>query len=416
MFGNNVMRSIRFVFLAFSSVLVAAGQAVRKVPASAPVPSGPIAVIDTSGGRLQCRLFARQAPELVANFKGLATGEKDWIDAAGGTPGVPAHNRPFYDGTALFGVSDGISGGDRIGQGRGAAGPELTDGKGAAIPLDRAGLLGMRITRTGVNRSMFVILDHGDLEYAGRLAVFGLCDASSVERVAAMSHTLLAAGNRPAKPLAIYHIAIVNEGEPLPPVAAEVPADAVVPHILPETGTPLIPAPIPTGPTANIETSLGTLTCRLFKETPIATANFIGLANGTKAFRNPATKQMVTGKRFYDGLHFNRVIPDFMIEQGDLPSDSSGDSEIGFQFKNEIVPELTFDRPGRLAYANSGPGTNSSEFFVTDQMAHNLDGNYTIFGQCDDASLPVVSAIARVPRTAKNRPLTPVVVKRVILP
>ncbi len=388
--------------------LVVAGSGAAQVRKSAVMPTGPVTVMDTTGGRLECRLFAKEAPALVAQFTGLANGTKSWVDAGG----AAVEGRPFYDGTALFGVSDGISGGDRVGQGRGAAGPALAGVKGAAVPLDRAGLLGMRVGKDGVSSSLFVILEHGDVEYDGRIAVFGMCDAASVARVQAMSHALLSAGNRPVTPVALNHVAVVAAGEALPPVAPAVAAETVVPRIVPDEGLHL-PSPVPTGPVAVIETSLGALRCRLFKETPLATANFVGLANGTKAWKNPSTKQPMQGRRFYDGLHFNRVIPDFMVEQGDLPGDGTGDGEIGFQFANEIVPELKFDRPGRLAYANSGPGTNSSEWFVTDQAAPNLDGNYTIFGQCDADSVAVVSAIARVPRNAKNQPLRPVVVKRV---
>jgi peptidyl-prolyl cis-trans isomerase A (cyclophilin A) len=106
------------------------------------------------------------------------------------------------------------------------------------------------------------------------------------------------------------------------------------------------------------------------------------------------------------------VIPDFMVEQGDLPADADA---VGATFGIESVPGLLFDRPGRLAYANSGPGTNRSEWFVTEVPQHLLDGEFTIFGQCDDASVKVVAAIARVPRDARNKPLKPVTVKSVAI-
>jgi len=162
-----------------------------------------------------------------------------------------------------------------------------------------------------------------------------------------------------------------------------------------------------------IETSMGTMSCKLFsKEAPVGVANFVGLATGTKAYKNPVTHVEVKGKKYYDGLSFGRVLPDFMIQNADLPG-GRGDGDIGFKFDNEIVPGLTFDRPGRLAYANAGPGTNQSEFFITEHAVHRLDGNYTIFGQCDDATVKMVEAIARVPRDAHNKPLTPVVIKKV---
>jgi peptidyl-prolyl cis-trans isomerase A (cyclophilin A) len=101
-----------------------------------------------------------------------------------------------------------------------------------------------------------------------------------------------------------------------------------------------------------------------------------------------------------------------MIQNADSPGDPNGGGS-GSQFANEIVPGLSFDRPGRLAYANAGPNTNSSEFFVTEHPIRRLDGNFTIFGQCDDASVQVVEAIARVPRDDKNRPLQRVTIKHV---
>jgi cyclophilin family peptidyl-prolyl cis-trans isomerase len=157
------------------------------------------------------------------------------------------------------------------------------------------------------------------------------------------------------------------------------------------------------------------MTCRLFeKEAPIAVSNFIGLATGTKPFKNPATRAEVRGKHFYDGLTFSRVIPDFMIQNGDSPGDPSGGGA-GYKFSNEIVPGISFDRPGRLAYANAGPDTNSSEFFITEHPIHRLDGNFTIFGQCDEASVPVIGAIARVPRDDRNRPLQPVIIKGITI-
>jgi cyclophilin family peptidyl-prolyl cis-trans isomerase len=147
----------------------------------------------------------------------------------------------------------------------------------------------------------------------------------------------------------------------------------------------------------------------------LAWRTFIGLATGTKPYKNPTTHAEVRGKHFYDGLSFRRVLPDFMVQNADMPGDPGGDGDIGFKFDNEIVPGLTFDRPGRLAYANAGPGTNASEFFITEHPVHRLDGNFTIFGQCDDATVKIVEAIARVPRDAHNKPLTPVVIRHVVV-
>ena len=161
------------------------------------------------------------------------------------------------------------------------------------------------------------------------------------------------------------------------------------------------------GPTAIIQTSAGNLTCKLFpKQAPIGVANFIGLANGTKDWTSPVSHAKKHGVPLYDGTIFHRVIPEFMIQGGDPAGNGSGDP--GYAFKNETSPDLKFDRPGRLAYANAGPGTNGSQFFITEVAYPSLNGGYTIFGQCDDASVELVKQIARMGRDSNDRPNRPV--------
>jgi len=172
--------------------------------------------------------------------------------------------------------------------------------------------------------------------------------------------------------------------------------------------------PQPTGPTAVLDTTMGRITCQLFaRQAPVAVANFVGLAEGTKDWIDPATKQKMHGKRFYDGTTFHRVIPDFMIQGGDRLGTGMGDP--GYMFNDEFDPALNFDVAGRLAMANSGPNTNGSQFFITEEPADYLDQKYTIFGQCDDASVWVVRAIARVNRDASDKPIEPVVLKKVTI-
>src|SRR5215471_10363379 len=166
-------------------------------------------------------------------------------------------------------------------------------------------------------------------------------------------------------------------------------------------------------PTAIIDTTAGKLRCTLFpKQAPIGVTNFIGLARGTKDWTDPQGKK-VHGKPLYDGTIFHRVIPEFMI-QGGSPS-GQGDGSPGFEFQNETSPDLTFNQPGRLAYANSGPDTNGSQFFITEVPYPSLDGNYTIFGQCDDASVELVKKIARMPRNANDRPDNPVKITKITI-
>ena len=171
---------------------------------------------------------------------------------------------------------------------------------------------------------------------------------------------------------------------------------------------------VPNGPFVVMDTSMGRITCQFYqKQAPKAVANFIGLAEGTKDWTDPRTRQVQHQKRYYDGTIFHRVIPEFMIQGGDPTGTGMGSP--GYTFKDEFDPNLNFDRPGRLAMANSGPNTNGSQFFITEKAYDSLNQTYTLFGQCDDASVQVVKAIARVPRNASDKPLTPVVLEKVTI-
>jgi peptidyl-prolyl cis-trans isomerase A (cyclophilin A) len=166
--------------------------------------------------------------------------------------------------------------------------------------------------------------------------------------------------------------------------------------------------------TAIIDTSAGKITCKLFPDkAPIGVANFVGLAKGTKEWTNPTTGRKMTGTPLYNGTIFHRVIPEFMIQGGDPLG--SGEGDPGYKFKNETSPDLTFDRPGRLAYANAGPDTNGSQFFVTEVPYPSLDGHYTIFGQCDDESVELVKKIARMPRGPNDKPDNPVKINKITI-
>jgi peptidyl-prolyl cis-trans isomerase A (cyclophilin A) len=160
-------------------------------------------------------------------------------------------------------------------------------------------------------------------------------------------------------------------------------------------------------PKAIIETTAGKMTCTLFPDkAPIGVANFIGLATGTKDWTSP-TGAKKHGVPLYDGTIFHRVIPEFMIQGGDPKGDGTGDP--GYKFKNEVSSDLTFDRPGRLAYANAGPDTNGSQFFITETPQPHLNGGYTIFGQCDEATVALVKQISRMATDPRNdRPFRPV--------
>jgi peptidyl-prolyl cis-trans isomerase A (cyclophilin A) len=202
---------------------------------------------------------------------------------------------------------------------------------------------------------------------------------------------------------------------------------AVAPALLSVAQTPTAPLPdapsttaeatpgvMPTGPAVIFDTSMGRLTCRLFtREAPRTTANFIGLATGTKTWTDPKTNQPVTGRPLYNGTTFHRVIPGFMIQGGDPLGTGAGGP--GYAFDDEIAPTLQFDVPGRLAMANAGPNTNGSQFFITEMAHPELNGTYSIFGQCDPHTVLMVQSIARVPRDGDDKPLTPVTINKVTI-
>ena len=378
--------------------------------AGGPQPTGLTAVFDTTMGRISCRLFAKQAPKTVANFIALAEGKKDWHDHLNLTV---VHNTPFYDGTAIAGIADGIRGGDRYGGGEGAANDPIEEEKIPGVSFDRPGRLAMATRLGEVSSSFYLITLHADDEFdkGHRGAIFGQCDDAGVAVAAQISHAMMIVGNRTDKAVAINKLTIVQPGQPMPPVAPDVDPKKIVPQPVPPALATL-PSPDPTGPTAVIDTTMGALTCKLFTEqAPIAATTFMELAEGKRPWTNPTTHASTT-KPFYNGLHFNRVIPDFMVQQQDYPG---GAEDAGFAYSIEPVPGLTFDRPGRLAMANDGPDKNDSSFFVTDAPAHTLDNKFTIFGQCDDAAVSLVHEMARVPRNGHNRPITPVTIKSITI-
>jgi peptidyl-prolyl cis-trans isomerase A (cyclophilin A) len=139
---------------------------------------------------------------------------------------------------------------------------------------------------------------------------------------------------------------------------------------------------------AQINTTKGTIVLELdFKKTPITVANFISLAEG----KNTQVKEALKGKPYYDGLKFHRVISNFMI-QGGCP-DGNGSGDPGYKFVDEFT-DLTHDGAGILSMANSGPGTNGSQFFITHNETPWLDGKHTVFGRVISGQ-DVVNAIAQ---------------------
>jgi peptidyl-prolyl cis-trans isomerase A (cyclophilin A) len=145
------------------------------------------------------------------------------------------------------------------------------------------------------------------------------------------------------------------------------------------------------------------------KEAPQTVANFIGLAEGTKEFADPKTSQK-TKRRFYDGLTFHRVLPDFMI-QGGCPL-GTGTGGPGYKFADEFHPSLRHSGAGRLSMANAGPNTNGSQFFITVAATPWLDKRHTIFGEVVEGQ-DVADNISKLPRDSNDRPRTPVILQHV---
>lgn len=144
---------------------------------------------------------------------------------------------------------------------------------------------------------------------------------------------------------------------------------------------------------ATFQTDAGTWDCQIFwKQTPRSAAVFVGLATGQLPWTDPDTGTETQGP-FYDGTTFFRTVPDFLIQGGDRTN--SGDGGPGFVLPDEILPQLRFDQPGALAFANNGPNANGSQFFITLSPAPHLNDRHTLFGHCPELDVP--RAIAAIP-------------------
>ncbi|MGY1848064.1 MULTISPECIES: peptidylprolyl isomerase [unclassified Blastococcus] len=163
---------------------------------------------------------------------------------------------------------------------------------------------------------------------------------------------------------------------------------------------------------AVLHTNHGDITVDLFPDhAPKTVANFADLAEGAREWTHPATREKTTDK-LYDGTIFHRIIPGFMIQGGDPLGQGIGGP--GYQFGDEIHPDLAFTKPYLLAMANAGPGTNGSQFFITVAPTTWLTGKHTIFGEvADQPSREVVDRIAAVPTGRNDRPVEDVVIESV---
>jgi peptidyl-prolyl cis-trans isomerase A (cyclophilin A) len=160
-------------------------------------------------------------------------------------------------------------------------------------------------------------------------------------------------------------------------------------------------------------TTEGNITVRLFEaDAPITVKNFIELAEGSREWVHPTTRAKSNDK-LYNGTIFHRVIPDFMIQGGDPTGTGMGGPGYRFQDETKGSPHR-FDKPGKLAMANSGPNTNGSQFFITVAPTPWLTGNHTIFGEVVEGQ-DIVVKISLVARNSQDKPHKPVVLESVVI-
>jgi peptidyl-prolyl cis-trans isomerase A (cyclophilin A) len=171
--------------------------------------------------------------------------------------------------------------------------------------------------------------------------------------------------------------------------------------------------PLAAGTYAVFNTTEGKITVRLFEaDAPITVKNFIELAEGSKEWVHPVTRAKSKDK-LYDGTIFHRVIPDFMIQGGDPAGSGMGGP--GYRFQDETVGSRhKFDKHGKLAMANSGPGTNGSQFFITLAPTDWLTGKHTIFGEVVEGQ-DIVVKISKVARNSMDKPHKPVVLESLVI-
>ena len=163
---------------------------------------------------------------------------------------------------------------------------------------------------------------------------------------------------------------------------------------------------------ATFDTSMGKIVCELYPEiAPLTVKNFVGLAKGEQPWLDPEKKEIVKTP-LYNGTVFHRVIPNFMIQGGDPLGTGLGGP--GYKFGDEFSDKVKFDVVGRLAMANSGPGTNGSQFFITVAKTPWLSGHHTIFGQVIKGQ-DIVDKIANAERGPNDRPTKDIVLKSVII-
>ena len=204
------------------------------------MPTGATVVIDTTMGRLVCKLFDKEAPVTAANFVGLATGTKPYVDP---TTAKKVNGVPFYDGTSFHRVipSFMIQGGDKLGNGMGDAGYYFADEFSPALRFDVPGRMAMANSGPNTNGSQFFITETPQPQLNGKYNIFGQCDEHSVLLVSTIARVERNSEDKPITPVVMNKITIIPAGQPVPPA--------------PGTISPGSPAPAATAPAASTPTA-----------------------------------------------------------------------------------------------------------------------------------------------------------------
>ncbi len=166
------------------------------------------------------------------------------------------------------------------------------------------------------------------------------------------------------------------------------------------------------GTFAKFSTTEGDFTVKLFdKQAPKTVANFVGLAEGTKEWKDPRSGKMVK-KPFYNGLKFHRIIDGFMIQGGDPLGNGTGGP--GYEFEDEFDPKLRHSKAGILSMANAGRNTNGSQFFITLAPTPHLNDKHSVFGEVV-SGMDVIKKLGSTPVGANDKPIKDEIIKSVTI-
>jgi len=164
---------------------------------------------------------------------------------------------------------------------------------------------------------------------------------------------------------------------------------------------------------ATFKTSMGDLVAELYWEkAPKTVANFVELAEGSREWTHPSSGKKMENTPLYSGTIFHRVIPNFMIQGGDPLGRGTGGP--GYQFEDEFDPSLRHDGPGVLSMANSGPGTNGSQFFICEIATSWLDNKHSVFGKVFE-NVDLIPKITSVPRNGSDKPNEDIILQAVLI-